>query len=183
MRQRWSKLFLISLCVMFAPSAYSQVEYQDPWLGDSLSLPSGWTRAEPKVMQGQKMIMTFIEPGTLQILRLYVQVLDPPEQIMPAEKMNKRLLKQAQGKVEQRIKEGYKNYRLREDSSVLKSVNGRSALSWVDDYTLNGRHMVEYLTRVRSEKTNALFFARLPAEKLDDFKERVDPIIETLEIP
>jgi hypothetical protein len=182
MRQRWLKLFSVSLCVMFAATAYSQVQYQDPWLGDSLSLPSGWTWAEPKVMQDQKMILTFIEPGTLQSMKLYVQLLSPPEEVMPAARMNKRLLKQAEAKVRQRTREGYENYRLREDSCVLKSVNGRSALSWVDDYTLNGRHMVEYLTRVRSEKTNALFFARLPADQLDNFRERIDPIIETLEI-
>jgi hypothetical protein len=42
--------------------------------------------------------------------------------------------------------------------------------------------MVEYLTRVRSEKTNALFYARVPAGQLEDFKMRVDPIIETLQI-
>jgi hypothetical protein len=43
--------------------------------------------------------------------------------------------------------------------------------------------MVEYFTRVRSETTNALFFARLPAERLDDFKTHIDPIIFTLQIP
>lgn len=183
MRKRWLKVFLVTLCLLFASTAYCQVEYHDEQSGVSLSLAPGWTWAGPKRMDGQKSIVNLRAPRTLQILRLYVQVLDPPEQIMPAEKMNKRLLKQAQRKVELRIKEGYKNYRLREDSSVLKSINGRSALSWVDDYTLNGRPMVEYLTRVRSEQRNALFFARLPAEQLDDFKERVDPIIETLEIP
>jgi hypothetical protein len=51
------------------------------------------------------------------------------------------------------------------------------------DYTQNGRKMVEYFTRVRSETTNALFFARLPAERLDDFKTHIDPIIFTLQIP
>ena len=82
----------------------------------------------------------------------------------------------------QRASEGYENYRLRENSCILKSINGRSALSWVDDYAVRGNHMVEYLTRVRSEKTNALFYARVPAGQLEDFKMRVDPIIETLQI-
>jgi hypothetical protein len=182
LRQPWSKVFLVSLCVIFARAAYCQVEYRDPWLGDSLSLPSGWTWNEPKVMPDQKLIMIFKEPGTGQAVRLYVQLLDPPEELMPAAKMNKRLLKQAEAKVRQRTSEGYENYRLRKDSCELKSINGRSALSWVDDYTVAGQHMVEYLTRVRSEKTNALFFARMPAEHLEDFKAQIDPIIETLQI-
>jgi hypothetical protein len=42
--------------------------------------------------------------------------------------------------------------------------------------------MAEYLTRVRSESTSALFYVKLPAEHLDDFKRRLDPIIETLQI-
>jgi hypothetical protein len=183
MRQRWLKIFVVSLWVVFARTAYSQVEYHDDQSGVSLSLPSGWTWTGPKPMEDQKSILSLKEPETSHILRLYVKVLDTPEEVMPAQVMNRRLLKQAQAKVRQRTSEGYENYRLRENSCVLKSINGRSTLSWVDDYTVGGAHMVEYLTRVRSDKTNALFFARLPAAELDDFKARADPIIETLQVP
>jgi hypothetical protein len=182
MRQRWSKVLLVSLCMVFAGTAYSQVEYRDEQSGLSLSLPAGWTWTGPRAMEDQKSILNLKEPGTSQILRLYVKVLDPPEELMPAAKMNRRLLKQAEAKVRQRTSEGYENYRLRKDSCELKSINGRSALSWVDDYTVAGQHMIEYLTRVRSEKTNALFFARMPAEQFEEFKELADPIIETLQI-
>jgi hypothetical protein len=182
MRQHWLKVSLASLCVVFAGTAYSQAEYHDQQSGVSLSLPPGWTWTGPKAMEDQKSILTLKEPETAQILLLYVKILDTPEEVMPATKMNHRLLKQAEAKVRQRIGEGYQNYRLRENSCVLKSINGRSALIWVDDYAVGGKHMVEYLTRVRSEKTNALFYGRLPAEQLEDFKARVDPIIETLQI-
>jgi hypothetical protein len=182
MRQRWSKVFLVSVCVVFTGAAYSQVEYHDDESGVSLSLPSGWTWTGPKAMEGQKSILDLKEPETSQILRLYVKVLDTPEEVMPAQVMNRRLLRQAQAKVRQRSSEGYENYRLRENSCVLKSINGRSALSWVDDYTVGGTHMVEYLTRVRSETTNALFYARMPADQFEGFRARVDSIIETLQI-
>jgi hypothetical protein len=182
MRQRWLKVSLVSFCVVFAANAYSQVEYHDDQSGVSLSLPSGWTWTGPKAMEDQKSIVSLKEPETSQILRLYVKILDTPEEVMPAQVMNRRLLKQAQAKVRQRSSEGYENYRLREKSCVLKSINGRSALSWVDDYTVGETHMVEYLTRVRSETTNALFYARMPADQLEDFKARVDPIIETLQV-
>ena len=43
--------------------------------------------------------------------------------------------------------------------------------------------MVEYLTRIRNVKSNALFFAFLPAGELEDFKKRVDPVIDRSEIP
>jgi hypothetical protein len=181
MCRRWL-LFLVSLCLVFAGTAYSQVEYHEEQSGVSLSLPVGWTWTGPKPMEDQKSILTLREPETAQTVRLYVKVLDPAETPMSAQQMNHRLLKQAEAKVRQRLSEGYENYRLRKNSCVLKSINGRSALSWVDDYTVHGTHMVEYLTRIRSEKTNALFFARLPAEQLEDFERRVDPIIETVQI-
>lgn len=182
MRQRWLKVFLVTLCVAVTGTAFSQVEYHDEQSGVSLTLPPGWTWTGPKPMEDQKSILTLKEPETAQILRLYVKILDTPEEVMPAQKMNHRLLKQAEAKVRQRIGEGYENYRLRENSCVLKSINGRSALSWVDDYTAGGTHMVEYLTRIRSEKTNALFYVRLPAEQLEDFKMKVDPVMGTLQI-
>jgi hypothetical protein len=182
MHGRWLKGFLTALCLLCASAAYSQVEYHDEQFGVSLSLPPGWSWTGPKLLDTGKTLLTLRDADALQ-LRLWVQILDPAEELMPAQKMNKRLLKQAEGKVEQRRREGYENYRLRKDSFELKAINGRSALSWVDDYTENGRNMVEYLTRVRSEKTNAVFFARVPAGQLDDVKARVDPIIETLQIP
>jgi hypothetical protein len=182
MQERWLKGFLLGLCLLWASAAYSQVEYHDEQFGVSLSLPPGWSWTGPKLLETGKGLLTLRDADALQ-LRLWVQILDPQEELMPAQKMNKRLLKQAERKVEQRRREGYQNYRLRKDSLELKAINGRSALSWVDDYRQDGRNLVEYLTRVRSEKTNAVFFARLPAEQLDDVKARVDPIIETLQIP
>jgi hypothetical protein len=146
-------------------------------------LPSGWKWLGPERWGNEESTLILRERETGQEIKLYVKTLQPPEEIMPANKMNKRLLKQAQRKVEQRIKEGYENYRNREESYELKSINGRSGLNWVADYTQNGRKMVEYFTRVRSETTNALFFAKLPGERLDDFKRHIDPIIATLQIP
>jgi hypothetical protein len=69
-----------------------------------------------------------------------------------------------------------------EDSCKLKAINGLSALSCIADYTVHGQNMVEYQTRVRSENTNAFLFARMRAEQLDDFKTRMAPIGETLQM-
>ncbi len=185
MRALFAKILsAVLICLTTSTLAYSQTnEYRDSESGVSLSLPPGWKWSGPERLGDQESILFLKEPGTLQIVRLYVKVLQPPENMMPAEKMNRRLLKQAKRKVEQRTKEGYENYRLRENSCQLKAINGRSALSWVADYMQNGRNMAEYFTRLRSENANALFYTRLPAEQLDDFKARIDPIIETLQIP
>jgi hypothetical protein len=42
--------------------------------------------------------------------------------------------------------------------------------------------MAEYLTFVRSENTTSLFSAMVEASGLDEFRKRVDPILETLKI-
>ena len=183
MRSQSSTVLLLAMVFLISVRfSRSQNVYQDDQSGVSVSLPVDWTWSSKVPLEDQASIVTLREGGSTDVVRFYVKVLEPPEEPMPAQKMNKRLLKQADAKVRQRIGEGYENYRLRKESCVLKSINGRSALSWVDDYTVRGRPMVEYLTRVRSENTNALFFARLPAEELDDFKARIDPIVETLQI-
>ncbi|MGA9389782.1 MAG: hypothetical protein WBV69_04975 [Candidatus Sulfotelmatobacter sp.] len=146
MRAIFAKILgAVLICLTTSTLAYPQTnDYRDSESGVSLSLPPGWKWSGPERWGDQESVLFLKEPGTLQVVHLYVKVLQPPEKMMPAEKMNRRLLKQAKGKVEQRTKEGYANYRL---------------------------------------DANALFYTRLPAEQLDDFKARIDPIIETLQIP
>ncbi len=186
MRCEFTKTFFTCSLVLVAVGfAYCQNVYQDSESGVALSLPPGWTWTGPNRWadeKGAKSILLLKEAGTTHELRLWIQNLDPPETMTPADKMDRRLLKLPQRKIEQRTREGYQNYRLREGSCELHPINGRSALTWVADYTDRGQHMVEYWTIVRSENTHALLYGRVPAEQLDDFRTRVNPIIETLQI-
>jgi hypothetical protein len=43
--------------------------------------------------------------------------------------------------------------------------------------------MAEYLTLVRGQNALALFFGFIPANDLDSYRKRLDPIIETLQLP
>ena len=157
-------------------------EYRDAEYGFSLSLPAGWKWVGPYRWGDQETNVIFREPGTAQEVKLYVKALKDPE-IIPAETMNKKLFKAAEAKARQRIQEGSKDFKNREDSFELGTIGGRSALSWAADFTQDGRHMVEYFTRVRSENTNALFFVIVPPKQLESLKQRLDPIMETLQIP
>lgn len=174
--------FSFLLCLIIAAPAYSQTFYRDSEYGVAVSLTPDWKLSPPMRWGDQQTTYELREVGTKQKAFLYFQILHIP-QVMPAKAMDKRLMRGVEHKVDQRIAEGYQGYHLRPDSTVLHAVNGRSALTWVAEYTEKGRSMVEYLTRVRSENTNALIFARMPAEQLDDFKSRIDPVIETLQIP
>jgi len=183
MRFLFVRILLASLlCSTAAKAAYSQtIEYSDREDGISFPLPGGWRWVGPERWGDQQSTLTLREPETHQEVRLYVQILSTPE-IISAEAMNRKLSRGVKYKIRQRIKEGYADYHLREDSCELRSINGRSALSWVAEFTDHGQSMAEYLTRVRSESTSALFYVKLPAEHLDDFRRRLDPIIETLQI-
>lgn len=165
-----------------ANAAYSQTnEYRDSKDGVSLSLPQNWRAIGPESRGDQKGIVVLRDLEMHLEARLFVQVLTTPV-IISAEDMDERLLRSIKDRIRYRTKEGYENYHFRDNSSELHPINGHSALSWVSEYSDHGHQMVEYLTRVRSENTNALFFAKVPASQLDDFKRRLDPIIETLEI-
>jgi hypothetical protein len=183
MRSVFRRIVLVSLlCLTAASIAYPQTnEYQDSAFGVSLSLPPGWRWIGPDRWGDQQSTLILRAPETHQEVRLYVQILSIPD-IISAEAMDKKLLRGVKYKIRQRTREGYKDYHLRENSCELHSAGGRSALRWVSEFTENGRNMVEYFTRIRSENTNALFFAKLPAERFDDFKRRIDPIIATVEI-
>jgi hypothetical protein len=183
MRSQSGKILFTSILFLLATGlAYSQDAYRDDRNGVSLSLPPGWTWSDPQTLSDQKSIAVFRETGTQLEAKLWVQILTPPEELMPTQRMNHRLLKEAQRKVEQRRREGYENYHLRDNSCELKAINGRPASRCVAQYTVRDQTMVEYFTRVRSESTNAFFFARMRAEQFEDFKARLDPVIETLQI-
>lgn len=186
MRSHAPKIFLAALLSLILTAvAYCQQDYRDGQSGITVSLPEGWIWSnQPRHDQKTRTeVVVFQDSAAGAKLNLYMQTLDPPEAITAADKINRRLLKQAQAKVRQRLREGYENYHLREGSLDSRAISGHSALTWVADYTENGREMVECLTRARSENTNAIFYARAPAEQLADLKTNVDPIIETLQIP
>jgi len=166
-----------------AGPAYSQTaQCCDRKYGISVSLPPGWKWVDTRRGGNRGKTVTFDEPGSQRELRLYVKVERSPKEITP-EQMDTRLLKGVDRKILQRRTEGFRDYHLRENSFERRLVGGHLALSWVSEFKDQGGNKVEYLTRVRSEKSNALFFAVLPAAELDDFKKRVDPIIDTLRIP
>jgi very-short-patch-repair endonuclease len=97
--------------------------------------------------------------------------------------MDRKLLRGVKYKTQQQIGNDIKTITYARTAANCISINGRSALSWISEFTDHAPNMVGCFTRVRSENTNALFFVKLPAERLDDFKRRVDPIIGTLQIP
>jgi hypothetical protein len=162
-------------------------EYRDSQYGVSLSVPSWWWFTAVRRWGDHENTLQLWEQGSQARAALYYKIFTTPQQLNPDE-MDQQLLRQITAKAKQRRREGLENYHVRRNSYEQRMVDGHPAISWVGDYTQHGKNMSEknmseYLVRVRSEKVTALFFASMPTEELDNFREDFDNVIETLEIP
>jgi hypothetical protein len=157
-------------------------EYHDSQYGVSLSVPSWWWFTTVIRWGDHENTLQFWEQGSQARVALYYKIFTTPQRLNPNE-MEQLLLRQMTAKAKQRKREGLEDYHVRRNSYAQRMINGRPAISWVGDYTEHGKNMSEYLVRVRSEKVNALFFASMPTEELDNFREEFDNVVETLEIP
>jgi tetratricopeptide (TPR) repeat protein len=95
------------------------------------------------------------------------------------------LHKYAQLKAEsRRTKDGLANYRLRPESFVSRTINGRPALSWSSDFDAkDGKKWAEYLVVIYSESLVAQFFLNSPAEEIDAVRPAFDRMAETTHLP
>ena len=94
------------------------------------------------------------------------------------------LQREMESKVTQRQTAGSSTYHLRPESCEARTVGGHDARSCIGEFTSElGMPMAEYLTLVKTENTLALFFGFIPAKDLDNYRKRLDPIIETLQMP
>jgi len=172
---------LIYLAAVQAVDAQAK-QYRDNKFGVSVSFPAGWKWSKTKRWGDHESTVVFKDPKGDRELKLYVKLLKSAENLSP-EDMDKKLMSEAEYKVVQRKRQGLSDYRIRPGTYQRRIVHHAPALSWVSEFTDDGEYMVEYLTRIRSVNSNALFFAFIPADELEDFRKRVDPIIESLGIP
>jgi hypothetical protein len=72
---------------------------------------------------------------------------------------------------------------VRRNSYEAREIRGQRALSCVAEFSQGKKAMVEYLVWVRNEEFIAQFFIRMPADQLDEVRENVEPIIQSLRLP
>ncbi len=167
-----------------APQGYDAVanEYRDPDYSVSVKLAPGWKVLAANRWGDQATTVALTGPGPGAVASLYFQI--PHEsQPLTVEEQQQKLRSGIEPKVGQRLKEGFQNYRVRPDSIQPRTILGRQALSCIADFDASGKAMGEYLTWIYSEKATALFFARTVADRMEEFRQSVDPIIETIQIP
>jgi hypothetical protein len=182
---RLSILFAIALVLPATaqetvPGPTSSNEFHDEQSGISLKLPASWSAQGPSHWGDRQTTVRFAGLPAGTFAALYFQVLQ--DQKTP-EEINKALLAAVEAKQVQRRQEGLNNFTVRAGSCAARVVSGHSALSCVADFDEDGRAMTEYLTWVRTERLDVLFFGRTPAIDLDAFRKGIDGMIRTVSIP
>ncbi|MCX6622936.1 MAG: hypothetical protein NTY38_18095, partial [Acidobacteria bacterium] len=106
--------------------------------------------------------------------------------VMTDKKTNPQITKDLRDGVDEAAKGKvayYKDYTVRPDSIRPLQVNGKEAISAIADYTEGDRKMVDYLVWVRSAEARVNFFSKTNAADLDSLRKRLDPIVQTLQMP
>jgi hypothetical protein len=88
----------------------------------------------------------------------------------------------AHQKVTQRRNAGLADYNMRDDSCRPRTIGTLRALSCIGDFTEQGKSMAEYLTWIEADGTAALFFARAPLAEFEKMRERLDPVIDAVQL-
>jgi erythromycin esterase-like protein len=161
--------------------AAGAIEYRDPEFAVSVKLPKDWKIGRPFRWGDHETTAPLLAPENAEAGSLYFRI--APNPAKSEEETRKLLLTLPATKAASRVTAGLSDYRLRPDSLEPRTVNGRPALSSIGEFTQNGEPMVEYLTWVSGAEANALFFARVPTAGLTALRQRLDPIIETLNLP
>jgi hypothetical protein len=159
----------------------AQVVHEDSTFGLRLTAPAGW------LFQPQSQLLPAAKGETS------IWLLDPEvggtatlwaahKKTDPAA-IEKNLRKGAEDKAAQRARI-YANYKVRPDSLQPRQVGGLSGLTYIADFNepVLNKKMVEYLVWVQTETLSTQFMVQAEAAKFEAFRQRVDPIIGTLQI-
>ncbi|HEV2962060.1 MAG TPA: tetratricopeptide repeat protein [Candidatus Angelobacter sp.] len=152
------------------------VTYQDAKVGLSVTASPGWI-VQPEQSSGKDETNLFLlDPEPKGSVVLWAQ----------AKKTEKsEIARQLRSAVDEHVEKRSKfltDYKIRPETIQMRQIGGNQALSCVAEFTDDKKEMVEYLTFVRSENTTSSFSAMVESSGLDEFRKRVDPILETLKI-
>jgi len=152
------------------------VEYTDQRLGFTLSVPAGWYVYEFGEDKSQATKIHLVDPdgASLNVLNAGALELTQIDVTKPVREYAMDRVSRSQLRL--------KGYTVRPDSWVERSINSRSAVSFVADYLDKGKAMVEYRTYVLGEATLSRLRVHCKADRLDEIKPTIDQILSTFKV-
>jgi hypothetical protein len=166
----------IELVSVHRVDSTAPVPYQDAKIGLSFTAAPGWIVRPEQPSEKDETNLFLLDPEPKGSAVLWAQVKKTEKS-----EIARQLRAAVDEQVEHRSKY-LKDYKIRPETMQTRQVGGNQALSCVAEFVDDKKEMVEYLTFVRSENTTSLFSAMVEASGLDEFRKRVDPILETLKI-
>lgn len=152
------------------------VRYQDAKVGLSFIAPPGWITQTQELPAKDETSLIMLDPESkISVVVRAKETKTASGAIVP------ELRATAEQRVERRS-DVLTDYHIRPETIEMRQIGGQQALTCVAEYLHGEQKMAEYLNWIRSENTNALFTAFGPATDLDEFRKRLDPIVETAKI-
>ena len=155
---------------------HSPVNYQDARVGISFTAPPGWVVRPEEATAKDETSLSMLDPESKISLAVWAK------EIKTAPSDIARELRATLDQRVERSSHNLKDYHVRPETIQIRQIAGNQALTCVTEFLRGEEKMVEYLTWIRSENTNLLFSASGPASDLDDFRKRIEPIVETARV-
>jgi hypothetical protein len=160
-----------------APSTYSNEE-----LGFSFSVPAGWI-VEPSELLSSRAKDTcgiqLVKLDSPARVTLVVKVRNGPVQTAEA-------LRAEEQKTEQKKeKDGGDDVgKIRPDSWQTRTIDGRPALTWIEDYVnpVTSIRTTNYHLRIKSHNLNARVILKADPKEFEALRASFDPILDTLKL-
>lgn len=152
---------------------------RDAHYGVEFTPPPGWAVKDGR-RWGDLEATLFLEVTAVSDVNAAVYYHAYYEPFAPAGGFAAWLKSEAVRKAELRGRDnGYPDYANRDDSYASRTVGGHEALSWCAGFTQQGRAYVELLTHVVAPTGHALFFLKVPEEKLPDVRAGWEALVAT----
>jgi hypothetical protein len=152
---------------------------RDTKTGVTATYPTGWKVVDAAPAGEQATSVHFAIPGHADaLLGFYYRIRATPT----PNGAEAWLREQAVAKEKDRQVDS-PDYKNRPESFVLRQVNGQPCLSWMADFTRDGKPWSEYLVRVLGKGSYALFFLTAPKAEIDALRPAVDAMADTVRLP
>lgn len=152
------------------------VEFHDTRSGLSLTASPGWVVSNNELAPPEQRAFWLLDPKGQAYIAIEIKAAETP-----AAQIGDKLRTGFDAALKLRGGQ-LKNYQPRAGSLQTRLVGNQQALTAVSDYMDGTTPLVEYLTAIRSEASDALVTVRLAPEDLPAFQQRFEPILSAIRL-
>jgi hypothetical protein len=155
-----------------APGIHSTTNYEHSKIGYTLTLPPGWLTADMPAPEN----LLLADPEMAGLVYIWAT-----RSAVEKNAIERRLREDVEEKIKTRLQE-FKDYKVRPETSQPRQIGQYKGFSCLADFADRGQPMAEYLTWIRSESVFMLFIARAEPAEIDGLRDRLDRLIESVQL-